>query len=524
MPIEERTIEELGYIAAQGAARNGGNLVLVLDLPWMQGQVSNLTLGAVDRIGRIDHRSPVATARIISMPFLESVDDSDLLALDTLAYLARQGLLSELLDHPAMQPGITDSRIALVISTAYAKADWHIGKLLDPETASAETVHAGTALTPHLMVSIVRTDTKDAPWPQTAEALRGVVAFVEGILGLPLPVPHVVLILDEDAVVKNYAGTNYGMAVGYNSDYEADARDGEPVDFLSGLAHEVAHYFWRGNEGWFDEGLANIVARHHDIQAGVPNWELQNRRRDCEIINLSILAAQDPDSSEEAEYHCNYYLGQLLFQELLEGLDAPEVTARLQALYALSMDAQDAGDVPGIAMVREVFGDRLEVVEKHWSGDLNAPENRPNEGVRRKSMGLVRWEDYPTFDRGTVSFRGTLLKDAVLNQTKKEAQKGGWHPYSLSIADGEDYIGYILPPLEGGTSWALNSDSGSAVAKDYFFYPATNQFKISFPFPKSLGDDPSGYVVVIWGYEDASQKQPRGKDPNILGYARIRAE
>ena len=26
-----------------------------------------------------------------------------------------------------------------------------------------------------------------------------------------------------------------------------------------GLAHEVAHYYWRGNEDWIDEGLANTI-------------------------------------------------------------------------------------------------------------------------------------------------------------------------------------------------------------------------------------------------------------------------
>ena len=124
---------------------------------------------------------------------------------------------------------------------------------------------------------------------------------------------------------------------------------------------------------------------------------------------------------------CSYYLGQLLFQELLEGLSEDEIGAKLRDLYALTLAQQEAGLTPGIDPVRQVFSDQPETVEKHWSGDLNAPENRPfDEGVGRRSLNLVRWDDYPTYARGWVSFRGTLLEGAVLGQTKREVHEGGY--------------------------------------------------------------------------------------------------
>ena len=101
--------------------------------------------------------------------------------------------------------------------------------------------------------------------------------------------------------------------------------------------------------------------------------------------------------------------------------------------------------------------------------------------------------------------------------------RDSYPPYNLTVADGHRFIGNILPDFSDGREWVLDDDSGSAAATDYFFYPATNQFKVSFPFPKALSD-PSGYVVLVRGYEGAGQKQTDGRGASILGYARIRAE
>ena len=64
-------------------------------------------------------------------------------------------------------------------------------------------------------------------------------------------------------------------------------------------------------------------------------------------------------------------------------------------------------------MIRRVFSDQTEIVEKHWSGKLNAPENRGfDEGHEYVSHHLVEWEKLPTFDGGYVQFKGRLLGDA----------------------------------------------------------------------------------------------------------------
>ena len=83
-----------------------------------------------------------------------------------------------------------------------------------------------------------------------------------------------------------------------------------------------------------------------------------------------------PQAAQQSN-HCNYYLGELLFLELRESMDDAAFSEKLRDLYQLTLMEQAAGPYPGIAVVRQVFTDQASIVDKHWSGALNAPENRP---------------------------------------------------------------------------------------------------------------------------------------------------
>ena len=162
----------------------------------------------------------------------------------------------------------------------------------------------------------------------------------------------------------------------------------------------------------------------------------------------------------------------------------------------------------------------LSIVDKHWSGALHAPENRPfDEGVSRISHDLVQWERYPNYDEETeeVSFSGTLLADAVLSsETIQQARQGRYANFSLSIADVHGGLGVILPPLDHG-NWIL--DPEDAVATTYQLDEGT--FTVKFPFPTALSS-PSDYVVIAWGFRDERRTPSIGDNIDVLGYARIR--
>ena len=127
------------------------------------------------RLSDIDYFEPPSVHAILGMPFLASVEPDDLLALGAMSLLADGGLLALFLTHPDFQAGITDRQTVLVIAGAYAEEVWQIKRLLGP--TSVETAIMGTKHTPDLKVSVLRTKTRDNPWPQTATAVRDAAEF-----------------------------------------------------------------------------------------------------------------------------------------------------------------------------------------------------------------------------------------------------------------------------------------------------------------------------------------------------------
>ena len=242
--------------------------------------------------------------------------------------------------------------------------------MLDPGYASIETTTGATGL----QLSIIRTGSQSQPW--TADAVADAVDYAEQVMLLDLPVDHVILVLNDKAVPSTAAGANYGFAISYLPEYEQPQDTWEGRGFQQGLVHEVAHYYWIRNEGWIDEGLANTIELMHGVANGLSPGQLKTRRGDCEAHDLEMLSEWDPEI-DAPEYDCNYYLGERLFLELRDGLDDAEFSEKLRDLYHLSLTAQEARQTPGIAVVRQVFSDQAVVVDKHWSGELNAPENRP---------------------------------------------------------------------------------------------------------------------------------------------------
>ena len=66
--------------------------------------------------------------------------------------------------------------------------------------------------------------------------------------------------LFSDAVARGAIGINYGTGMVLEPRF--DVADGSyDAERLRGvLTHEVAHYWWNGNENWVDEGMSEFLA------------------------------------------------------------------------------------------------------------------------------------------------------------------------------------------------------------------------------------------------------------------------
>ena len=495
-------------------------------LPWVQDGLTKMDRNAIDELLYLD----VGHLRaVVRMPFLETLESSDILAVRALADMAYEdlGLLTGFLKDPALLSGITDEQTVRIVAagTVSNHDQSAVSQFLDPTIASVESDIASTALTPTLQISIVRTGQSE-PARDTTEAVRNAVEHAEEVMGRPLPTDHVVLVLHDKAVREGSAGVNYGYAISYLPDYEQPEDAWRWRALQRGMVHEVAHYYWRGNEGWIDEGMANTLEYLYGVDVGLSPGQLKPHRRGCEAHDLRMLSASAP-APGEPEYRCSYYLGELLFRELMDSMEAEEFAAKMRDLYQVSLDEQKLHRTPSIAVVRQVFDGELDIVDRHWSGGLNAPENRAeaDEGIARIYHDLIQWEEYPTVEGRYVTFTGTLLHGAQLSQpTNKKARKGGYTNFTLSPANARTYEGSILPRPGGGLEWSLDNP-GDTVASIYGI--DGNIFTVKFPFPRGLGTDPSTaapqYVVIVWGFPDVSRKPTINDTVDILGYARIRS-
>ena len=490
-------------------------------MPWIQDGLVPLDREAIDELLYLDVGSLRA---VVSMPFLRSLETSDVLAVRAMRDLAYEDLdlVTSLLQHPAVLSGITDEQTVRIAAagTVGNHDPSAVRGFLDPNYASVETVPVPTALTPTLQISIVRAG-RSGPAPDTIEAVRNAVDHAERAIGVPLPADHVVLVLHDKAVPEGFAGANQGYAISYLPHYEQPKDAWRWRAFQRGMVHEVAHYYWRINEGWIDEGLANTFEYLYGVDAGLSPGQLRPYRRGCEAHDLKMLSEWGPDT-DDLRYRCNYYLGELLFRDLMDSMDAEEFAAKMRDFYRVSLDEKELDRTPGIDAVRQVFSEQSNIVDQHWSGRRNAPENRlaADEGIARTHHDLVRWDEYPTVEGPHVLFTGTLLQGAQLTQpTNTKARKGGYPNFTLSPADAHTFEGSILPRVGGGREWTLDNP-GDTVA--WIYGIDGNIFTVKFPFPRGLGKDPSQYVVIVWGFPDAS-RTPTIYDPvDILGYARIR--
>ena len=353
----------------------------VLALPWVQDAISDAESDVISRLHILP--DPINWVR---MPFLESIESSDALALHGVGPLTSTGVISADAELPIFQGGITNEEAILIAAagTIYRNPP-EAQRLLEPGVATVETAELGTALTPNLKISIVRTDGQE-PWQGTIGALRDLLGFVESKMWIPLPHDHVIVLFSgRGRQGTATVGANLGFAFRIFPPDEQQRDTPRWESWQTILVHEIAHYYWLEGypDWWLSEGMANTIdtmfrreVLGRSVEQTQPAWG------GCPFDNLHTLTTTeyigwDPNDRESVNQgNCWYYLGELLFGDLLDSMGQEAFGHRLAEFYRIN-SARDRQITPGIEVVRQAFPDQAEIVEKHWSGDVNAPENRP---------------------------------------------------------------------------------------------------------------------------------------------------
>ena len=190
--------------------------------------------------------------RILDMPFLESVGSADALAVRSLSRLENNNTTDFLgiMSHPKISDGISDeeAKIVVLLYGTYTYSPESVDFLLRGtgvylEERVIELPHSGETL-----LAIIRIRDQVTP---NMDFLEHSVRTIEEFMGQPLPTNYIAWYFDDS--IRATAGTNFGTHITSKLIY--DVENGYlwyRAPFHN--AHEVAHYYWRGNQRWISEG------------------------------------------------------------------------------------------------------------------------------------------------------------------------------------------------------------------------------------------------------------------------------
>ncbi len=486
----------------------------MIKLPWVKDGPDAEEKESIEGLTFIAFKDLSVAQALTDMPFMRSHEPADFHALDSIREIVRDGLTATLTSSRIYRNGITDKWAPVVAAAGATGSVSAINEYLNALAITVETGQYATAVQP-LIITIVRLKSSPAQ-AGTMETAHQAVAGAEAVMQLPLPTRHVIIVFDPRAVSFDYFGTNHKYAIGIKK----ENLEGGTASLRNMLYHEVAHYWWRGNVNWIDEGMADTVAATASLAIGDKLEARPNRRKECTTQNISALGQTEQGGEQ---FHCNYYLGEKLFRGVQDQMPPGEFTTAIQALYFASQAKprpQSQNEYrAGIEEVRQAFPGQGKIIEVHYTGDLNAPRRwDPDDAISLLHHDAVIWTRKPTYHNSAVSFSGRLTGEATLvARSIAEAQQGG-SSSPFTIGEGQQSLGSILTRLTDGSYWTL--DDPADVVADQFEIDGTS-FNVSLRWPTAAGN-PTGKHITIWGYNNSSRVSVFGGRADALGISLIR--
>ena len=256
--------------------------------------------------------------------------------------------------HPSVSDGISDREAKVLATLGSAAAygpSWLLPFLLDPEFVTIEERQVDLPLSGQVELALIRTEPGAV---RTMDVLEHSIRTAEELLQAPLPTRYVGVLFG-DVVEQGAPAQNFDTHIGMLARYDVD-QDHYTADYSAILmAHEVAHYYWRDNSSWVDEGLANlmgVIAEH--TRGGRPIEPVTRLCREARnILSLYTL------SRNEFAFECYYSLSERFLLDLYRNLDEQVFLAALRNLYRLSLQDNPADSCLGtrltICHVRAAF-------------------------------------------------------------------------------------------------------------------------------------------------------------------------
>ena len=386
--------------------------------------------------------------RILAMPFLASVESPDALAVSSLArieHISKSDFL-RVMARPTLNDGITDeeAKIVLLLGATHEFGDpGLVDTLLDPTQITVEERRIRLPRAGDVDLAIVRL----APGPaRTMNLLEHSVRSIEEFMGTPFPTKHVAVLV-ADAVVGG--GTNYWTHIAIFPESDVDDDSGEALRLPSLMTHEVAHYYWRGNKEWIDEGAATSMEfTVEKANAGRPiiadNYPCPYFSSLIYLVKADILHPGRGGTFDE--FRCNYSLGERIFLDMYRNLGDAAFRQGFSRLYQRSqvLDEYLWPTELNVSHVRDAFqpiAPAAEIIDQWYDGP------RP-QGIAPPDTGSVNPE--------LATVTGGQVINAFVNLEDDWDAFGGWESFiareteDFSVADAAGkyvfvYLGFTLP-------------------------------------------------------------------------------
>ena len=418
-------------------------------------------LGDVDNILALD---PTSARKIVSMPFLDTLDPPDLLAMESLARLVYSDLnaFHRIMAHPNVSDGITDEEAPVVALLAGINRTNPalVETVLDDSLVTVERRDISLPLAGLVTLAVTRTQPGAT---RTMDLLEHAVRISEELIGEPFPVQYVALFF-EDAVVSSYTGTNFGTHATILSKYDREGVDLADDQAGEIIAHEVAHFYWAGAKMWLDEGAAEFTAAVSEYaRTGRP---LEPDHYPCsQAANIAALETQGSTLGNEGDV-CNYALGERLFFDLYRNLGEDSFRRGFRRLYLTLKERDDAGAKPaGINEIRQVFNEEADLSTDIRSDLIDAV--------------IHRWysSQYPKTE-ALLDTRPVVAELPTVN---------GWiNRAYVSLAEGGRPVGAFSPSAVGDRVWlTLEYSHDYAGAPQELTFEVVENYEDGFPYRRN---------------------------------------
>ena len=322
--------------------------------PWVQDDITadeaavirDLYLTARAQDEALEPATNAKAIQLVDMPFLESVERADAPAMESLRKLERDNTARflEVMSHPVLSDGITDEEtkaVALLWGTNTYKPEY-VDDLLTQSGIFVEEKTIQLPLSGEVLLAVFRHRDQVTP---SIDYLEHSVTFMEEIMANPLPVNYVALFFT-DAIPEGVGGKYFGTHIGAQPHYDlVGTTRWKRTPFV--IAHEVAHYYWRGNKwDWTDEGLAVFLATlSENRRTGFP---VEARKRPCASAEtIGELEAMFSEETGTEGSSCNYPLGEAIFLDLYHSLGEEVFAHGLRRLYAKELGDDPTDDCEG---------------------------------------------------------------------------------------------------------------------------------------------------------------------------------